>query len=145
MKRLNIFINATAATESGALIILKQLYEAIKDYANTNNRYYIFCSVNLAADNVGHIKIVNDIKAKKIFHRIYWELFGLKKWSKKNKIYADVIISLQNTGFRYFSMTKKIVYLHQSIPFEKKVKWNIFNPFQRKSWFYKHIYFRLIK
>lgn len=144
-KKINIFVNATAASQSGALVVLQQFYEAIKDYGNKQYQYYIFCSVDLTNEKIKHIKIINNIKAKKIHHRIYWELWGLKQWSRKHKIMANVVISLQNTGFHYFSSVKKVVYQHQSLAFEKGVRWSLFDPYQRKSWFYNHIYFRLIK
>jgi len=40
LKRI-IFVNATAATEGGALTILKQFLEGITIYSNKNIYYYI--------------------------------------------------------------------------------------------------------
>jgi len=78
MKRY-IFINATAATEGGALIILKQFLEGISIYFNENIYYYIFCSLeDLKAYENKNIKIVNNIKGKKWLDRIKWDLYGLK-------------------------------------------------------------------
>jgi len=37
------FVNETAATEGGALTILKQFLEGIATYSNKNIYYYIFC------------------------------------------------------------------------------------------------------
>ena len=38
-----IFVNATAATDGGALTILRQFLEGIATYSNKNMYYYIFC------------------------------------------------------------------------------------------------------
>ncbi|MGC9067033.1 MAG: glycosyltransferase, partial [Minisyncoccia bacterium] len=78
--------------------------------------------------------------AKKWFDRIKWDLYGLKKWSKKHNIKADLIISLQNNAPFYFKKAKQIVYLHQSLPFFKDVKWNLFLKETRVLWFYQNIY-----
>jgi len=38
----NIFVNATAATEGGALTILNQFLNSIPKYSSTNHKYYVF-------------------------------------------------------------------------------------------------------
>jgi hypothetical protein len=60
-----VFINATAATEGGALTILRQFLEGIATYSNKNMYYYIFCSLDeLGLYESKNIKIVNNIKGK---------------------------------------------------------------------------------
>ena len=145
MKKM-VFINTTAATEGGALIILKQFLEGIATYSNKNIYYYIFCSLDeLVSYESKNIKIVNNIKGKKWLDRIKWDLWGLKKWSKKKDIRADLIISFQNTGIKYYNDVKQLIYLHQSIPFFQSIKWNFFKKNERSLWFYKNIYKKIIK
>jgi len=141
-----IFINATAATEGGALTILKQFLEEIPICSNKNMYYYIFCSSEeLKVYERENIKIINNIKGKKWLDRIKWDLWGLEKWSKKKDINADLIISFQNTGVRYYKDIKQLVYLHQPIPFAKKFNWKLFDKNERLLWFYKNIYKKIIK
>jgi len=141
-----IFVNATAATEGGGLTILKQFLGGIVTYSNKNIYYYIFCSLDeLGSYEIKNIKIVNNIKGKKWLDRIKWDLFGLKKWSKKKDIRADLIISLQNIGVRYYKVIKQLIYLHQSIPFAEDINWDFFNKNERILWFYKNIYKKIIK
>lgn len=60
-----IFINDTAATEGGALTILKQFLDGINKYSNKDYIYYVFCSLaELKKYENENIKIINDIKAK---------------------------------------------------------------------------------
>ncbi|GAH51077.1 unnamed protein product, partial [marine sediment metagenome] len=66
-------------------------------------------------------------------------------WSKKKDINADLIISFQNTGVRYYKDIKQLVYLHQPIPFAKKFNWKLFDKNERPLWFYKNIYKKIIK
>ena len=60
-----VFVNATAATEGGALTILKQFLERISEYSNKDMFYYIFCSLEeLKVYEDKNIRIVNNIKGK---------------------------------------------------------------------------------
>lgn len=141
-----IFVNATATTEGGALTILRQFLERIATYSNKNMYYYIFCSLDeLGSYESKNIKVVNNIKGKKWLDRIKWDLYGLKSWSKKKDIRADLIISFQNTGVRYYKDIKQLIYLHQSIPFAENINWDFFNKNERILWFYKNIYKKIIK
>ena len=59
-------MNATAATEGGALTILKQFLERISIYSNKNIYYHVFCSLKeLRVCESKNINIVNNIKGKK--------------------------------------------------------------------------------
>jgi len=141
-----IFVNDPAATEGGALTILKQFLDSIKIYSNKDNLYYVFCSVpELKSYENEQIKIINDIKAKKWLERIKWDFLGLKNWSKRNNIKADLIISFQNTGVKYFRETPQIIYFHQSLSVYDEYHWHFFNKEERIYWFYQKIYPLLIK
>ena len=141
-----VFVNATAATEGGALTILKQFLEGIPEYSNKDELYYLFCSSEeLKTYERENIKIINNIKEKNWLDRIKWDLYELKNWSKKNNIKADIIISFQNTGVRYCKNIKQIIYLHQPIPFAVNINWKFFCKNERLLWFYKNIYKKLIR
>jgi len=141
-----IFINATAATEGGALTILKQFLDGISKYSKKNIYYYMFCSLKeLEVYESENIEIINNIKGKKWLDRINWDLWGLKKWSKGRDIKADLIISFQNTGVCYHRNIKQLIYLHQSIPFFEGINWNFFDKNERFYWFRKNIYKKIIK
>ena len=144
--RKNIFVNATAATQGGALTILKQFLEGTSIYSNKNIHYYVFCSLEeLKIYERENIRIINNIKGKKRIDRIKWDLWGLKKWGKKKGNSADLIISFQNAGVCYYKDIKQLIYLHQSIPFTKNINWNFFNKNERFLWFYKNVYKKIIK
>ena len=141
-----VFVNAIAATEGGALIILKQFLEGIPEYSNKDELYYLFCSSEeLKTYKRENVKIINSIKENSWLDRIRWDLWGLKNWSKIKGIKADLIISFQNTGVFYYNNIKQLIYLHQSIPFCKGVNWNFFNKDERVLWFYKNIYKKIIR
>ena len=141
-----VFINATAATEGGALTILKQFLEGISIYSNKNIYYYIFCSLEeLKIYENKNIEIVSNVKGKKWLDRIKWNLWRLYNWGKKKDIRADLVISFQNTGVKYYNDIKQLIYLHQSIPFMEEFDWKLLDKNERLLWFYKNIYKKIIK
>ena len=83
-------------------ILFNKKYVLMFDGTKKNINYYIFCSLKeLNMYENKNIKIINNIKGKRWADRIKWDLWGLKKWSKKKNIKADLIISFQNTGSSY--------------------------------------------
>ena len=81
-----IFVNATAATESGALTILKQFLKGISKYSNKGLCYYVLCSLEkLKVYESENVKIINNINGKKWLDRIKWELCGLKNWGDRKQ------------------------------------------------------------
>lgn len=134
-----IFVNATALSAGGGLSTLRQFLENIPEECTF--QYYIFCSLR---------NLENEFSKKNIYYvypkyitglkRIYWDIYGLKKWSKKSCIKPDIVISLQNTTVRFDNeKIPQISYVMQAIPFVNK-KWNLFNKQERTLWFYKNIY-----
>ena len=141
-----IFVNATAATEGGALTILEQFLDNIFLYSKSTYIYYIFCtSEKLNKYKSNNINIINNIKGKKWIDRIRWDLYGLKNWSKKKGIRADLIISFQNTGVRYYNDVRQLIYLHNPIPFSQITNWTFLHKNERILWFYKNIYKKIIR
>ncbi|MDZ4956699.1 glycosyltransferase [Clostridium perfringens] len=135
----NVFINATATKTGGALSILSEFIDSIKLYTN-EYEFYVFSSIKEKIPTHEGINIVDKSGIDNILKRIYWDLIGIIVWSYKKKIFADIVISFQNTGFNYFGNSKKYVYVHQAIPYYKKYSWSITDKSERKLWFYKNIY-----
>ena len=71
-----VVINATAAIEGGALIVLRQLL------FNSPNllRFIVFVSVDFdKLPKLDQIKYINP-NAKSGLNRLYWDNFGLNSW-----------------------------------------------------------------
>ena len=131
-----IIVNATALESSGGVVILKQFIEAVP----VSNSYIIFVSNKVKFDkereNIGIIPICG---VKSLFKRFFWDIFGLAKWLKKNKIKPNASISLQNTNFRTGYKIPNYIYFHQSIPFSPQ-RWSLWKREHRTLWFYKNVY-----
>lgn len=142
MKKI-IFVNNTAAINGGALTVLKQFLEEVKNRKDDSKIYYFFVTVDLKEYECEYIKIIDNIKGRKMFDRIKWDNFGVKAWAKERNIKPDLIISLQNIAVN-FKGIPQIIYLHQSLPYSEYSKWNIFKRDERKLWIYTNIYKHLI-
>lgn len=132
-------MNNTAASYGGALSILTSFISEVAYKSNDDFFFYIFCSVDLTKFNTKNVKIILLDNVKTNFQRLFWDYYGMKKWTKENKVNPNLIISLQNTSVKQFSHKKQIIYLHQPLPYYNQ-KWNPFKKSEQKLWFYKNIY-----
>ena len=142
MKKV-IFVNNTAAINGGALTVLKQFLEEIKQRRDESKIYYFFVTADLKEYECEYIKIIDDIKGRQMLDRMKWDKFGMKSWAKKHNIKPDLVISLQNIAVSYKGVPQ-IIYLHQSLPYSEYSKWNLFKSDERKLWFYTNVYKHLI-
>ena len=130
-----VLINATAATEGGALTVLKQLLLN----SPSSLTLIVFTSVNFdELPILAQVKYINP-NAKSGLKRLYWDNFGLNKWCKANHVKPDLIISMQNTGVKIDGDVKQLIYYHQLIPLYP-YSWNLFKKSERNLWLYKNIY-----
>lgn len=138
---MNIIILASAARSGGALTIYRQFLSYLPQFVG-NHKWYLF--VDPAADKI-KVQGVKYIEQSNHSwsNRILWDSKGLKKWLRNNRIVADVIVSLQNTGSTITSC-RQIIYYHQSIPFYNR-KWNLLVGTERLMWLYKYIYPLFVK
>ena len=117
---MKILVVDIAASTGGALSILRDFYqEALED---KENEYVFLLSDNYIKESK-NIKIKLLTKEKKWIRRLIFDHFTGKKIVKE--INPDLIISFQNTIIRGTNK-KTILYLHQSIPFQKQKRFSFF-------------------
>lgn len=136
MKGKMIIVNASALRTSGALTILLQF---VSEIPNDNNLYYVFVHKSVIISETKDNVVIVYVDKTSFIERFMWDLFGLRKWLKNNKLIPDIAISLQNTNFRVDVDCPNFVYYHQPIPFYD-YKWNVCHKKERNLWFYKNIY-----
>lgn len=127
-----ILVNATALSSGGALTILRQF---TAHAALTNKKYLIFSPVGVALDSHVNITYI-EVDTKSWLKRIWWDVFGLKKYIKQQNINCSLCISLQNTSVNVDC--EQLIYLHQPLPFTT-VKYS-FNKQTIKYFLYKKFY-----
>lgn len=131
----SIILNNVAASDGGALSILKQVLDEVRENIDAKRYYwYVFVSNSLVDEyNNDHIKIVK-IKAKAWHKRIIWDTIGIQNWLRKNEIKPLLAISLMSVGFKFLNV-KQLIYIHQPLPFGD---YNNFKSFEWKAKFYKY-------
>jgi len=146
MKR-TVLINATSLASGGGLTILNERLIVLGLNAEDDADYYVFmpdtCNYLSRRPN---IICVRNADNKYYRSRNYWNLFGMRQWCKANSLWPDELFSLQNYfpyGFRT-GVTRKTLYLHQPIPFFP-FRWSLLRKDERILWFYKNIYYFMIK
>jgi glycosyltransferase involved in cell wall biosynthesis len=131
-----IAVNATALKSGGALSILRQFLEGIKD----NNTYFVFVNKELEWKDKGLTKInLIPIDTSSSVKRIIWDWFGLKQWLKKHNLFPAATVSLQNTSIATVKGSVLFIYLHQALLFHHQ-SWSFFKKNERSFAFYKYIY-----
>ncbi len=133
---MNILVVDVAASESGALTILKQYYE---DLSNDKSNHYYFCVSTPKLNDKDNITILSFPWVKKSWlHRLWFDYVVSGKLLKKHKI--DQIFSLQNTVLPYTNIDQ-IVYLHQPLPF---VEYKYRLSEDKRMWCYQNVISRFI-
>lgn len=132
-----VFVSATGAKESGLLAIVNQFIKNIPH--GEELFYYVFVDpfyrIQLEQTNIKYVRINTRSQLK----RIFWDSYGLKKWSQKNSIKPDLIVSLQNTSINYSEEIPQIVYYHQLLPLVP-YHWNIWNKDELKLYVFARTY-----
>lgn len=143
----NILVNATSLASNGGLTILNSYINKLHLEEENDKKYYLFvpdnCQINELKDKIHYIKNSENPFYK---NKNYWNLIGMRKWCKKNGLKIHELYSLQNY-YPFWMKDKgalKSLYLHQSIPFYD-YSWSILKKKERSLWFYKNIYFYLIR
>jgi len=109
---MKVLVVDFAASEGGALSILKEYYEEI--LTDKNNDYYFLLSDNYVKEKSNiHIRVLK--KYKKWIPRLYFDYFQGKKIIEELK--PDIVLSLQNTII-HGTKIKQVLYMHQSLPFQ---------------------------
>ncbi len=134
---MNILVVDVAASESGAVTILKEYYNK---YAKDKDNKYFFCVSTVELENTDNIEVLSFAWVKKSwFHRLWFEHVLCPKLIKKYSI--EKIVSLQNTLI-YTKSCETMLYLHLPIPFVE-YKYKITE--EPLFWVYQNVIYRLIR
>ena len=138
---MRIVVNDIAASKGGALTVLKDFYNCVRE--NDIENEWIFLLGDNILEETDNIKIITlpQIKNSRI-KKLAFDLFTGKKFMKK--LNPDVIFSLQNT-IVFGLKVPQIIYLHQSIPFQTIKKFSFFKSAERSLAVYQHLIGRVIK
>lgn len=141
VKIMRIVVNDIAASSGGAKTILNDFYQYIVDSNDQNE--WIFLLGNYDLKETEHIKVIKlpEIKQSRI-KKLWFDLVTGKKFIEK--LSPDIVFSLQNI-ITFGLKCPQIVYVHQSIPFQKIKKYSFFKKEERIYATYQYLIGGLIK
>lgn len=138
---MRIVVNDIAASSGGALSILLDFYHYLKD--NDSENEWIFLLGDNYIEETEHIKIIVLPEIKKSgYKKIVFDFFTGRKYIKS--LHADLFLSMQNIII-FGLKIPKIVYIHQSIPFQSIKSFSLLKKSERKTAIYQHIIGKIIK
>lgn len=144
---MRIVVNDIAASKTGALAILKDFYEYVKN--NEFKHHWIFLTGGDYLEPVGdriEVKVLAEVK-KSQKNRLMFDLVsGARYISSLN---PDVVLSLQNTltrGEIYNGRRRvpEILYVHQPLGFQQIKRFSFFNAEEREYAVYQYLIGSLI-
>lgn len=140
---MRIVVNDIAASSGGALSILKGFYNFLVKSKHGRENEWIFLLSDDYIEETDNIKVIvlDEIK-KKWISRLKFDLYSGKSFISELK--PDVVFSLQNT-ITFGLNIPQVLYMHQSLPFQKVKKFSFFKSEERVLAVYQFIIGKLIK
>ena len=138
---MRIVVNDIAASKGGALTVLKDFYNCVRE--NDTENEWIFLLGDNIPEETDNIKIITLPQIKNSwFKKLAFDFFTGKKFMDQLK--PDVIFSLQNT-ITFGAKAPQVVYLHQSIPFQSIKRFSFLKRTERTLAIYQHLIGAIIK
>lgn len=140
---MRIVVDDIAASKTGALSILRDFYNAVREYPeDAGQDEWIFVLGDRFLEETGSIKVLvrNDVKSSRK-NRLMFDLKSGAGYFESLK--PDVLFSLQNTlprGYR----GKQVLYVHQPLPYQTWKKFSFLKTQEREYAVYQHLIGRMI-
>lgn len=139
---MRVIVNDIAASTGGALTILRDFYNFIKNNKQASEHEWIFLLSDIYIEETENIKTIILKENKKWKNKIIFDFITGKKYI--NKLEPDILISFQNT-YTYGLNCPQIIYMHQAIPFQEVKKFSFFKVSEFKLAIYQFIIGFIIK
>lgn len=139
---MNILVMASTIKMGGAKTIYNQFMSHLPEHIG-DDKYFVYVSEQLDRPEIANVEyvvnhITNGIKL------LRYEQKHLGEDLKKRGFKPDLVISLQNNGYKSIKDCKQIVYYHQALPLYD----GVYNPMcslERILFYYKFVYPWLMK
>lgn len=139
---MKIVVVDFAASSGGALTILNGFYDFICSDNDAKNHEWIFLLSNKYLTETKNVKVIILDKQKRWIRRLLFDFLTGRRILRK--ISPDIIFSMQNT-FVYGMKCPQVIYMHQSIPFQKDKRFSLFKSDERLLFVYQYIIGWIIK
>ncbi|OMD21919.1 glycosyltransferase [Paenibacillus odorifer] len=140
---MRIIVNNIAASSGGALAILKSFHSYLIETGLGKEHEWIFLLNDRHVEEAENIRVLVLEEVKKNWgNRLIFDLFIGKVFI--NKLKPDIVFSMQNT-IVFGLNCKQVLYMHQSLPFQKIKKFSFLKREERVLAVYQHLIGKLIK
>lgn len=138
---MRIVVNDIAANKGGAMTVLKDFYQCVKD--NDTENEWIFLLGDNYLEETENIKVITLPEIKKSgFKKLMFDFFTGKKFIKS--LNPDVVFSMQNI-ITFGLKVPQVLYVHQPLPFQDVKKYSLLKSNERSLAVKQHIIGALIK
>ena len=139
---MRIVVNDIAASKGGAMTVLKDFYQCVRD--NDTENEWIFLLSDNYLEETDRIKVITlpEVKKSRLKRLMFDKLTG-KKYISALK--PDIVFSMQNTLVSGLGKIPQAVYMHQSIPFQDIKNFSFFKSSERGTAIVQHIIGRSIR
>ncbi|ANU27546.1 glycosyltransferase [Planococcus versutus] len=139
---MRILVNCLATSKGGALSILTNFYNHIKNSKEEKENEWIFLLNDKYIEETDNIKVIIVNKGKQSpLRRLYFDFIKGKTYISKYN--PDVVFSLQNT-ISFGLKIPQVLYMHQAIPFQQEKNFSFFKKDERTFALYQHVIGRVI-
>lgn len=139
---MNVLVMASTIKMGGAKTIYNQFISHLPEYIGSD-KYLVYVSEALDKPEIPNVEyVVNHITRG--YKLLQYERIHLSEDLAKKGFKPDMIISLQNNGYKYIKDCKQVVYYHQAIPLYDGF-YNPFCHFERILFYYKFVYPHVMK
>ncbi len=138
---MRIVVNDIAASEGGAMSVLRDFYNTV--CADGNDNEWIFLLNDHYFEETEHVKILTLPHIKKSrLRKLIFDFITGRNYIKKLK--PDVVFSLQNI-ITFGLKSPQAVYIHQSIPFQSEKRFSFLKTSERSIAVVQYLIGRIIK
>lgn len=125
---MNIVVVDVAAEKTGALSILLDFYNYVKEHPQTDIEWFFLTSV-VHLDETEHIHVIQERRIKKNWiHRLWWEYHDFGILIKR--LDSNAVLSLQNKSLPIKGVPQA-VYFHNALHLLKKHTFSFFDRYER--------------
>lgn len=138
---MRIVVNDIAASGGGALTVLESFYRYVREFDTDNEWVFLLGSDLLEESDRIRSVVLPKVKGS-WFRRLAFDLISGRRLVRSLK--PDVVFSLQNT-YTYGVGCPQVVYVHQSLPFQRTKNFSVWRRDERRLAVYQHAIGAMIK